>query len=301
MDALRNRAISDSAEPGSTFKLVVVSAAFNEGVVDLDTPIDCENGHFFFAGRTLGDDHPAGVVPVEKVIAKSSNIGAAKIGIMLGKERLYQYIRAFGFGQRTGISLPGEVVGIVHPPQRWSGLSISRVPMGHEIAVTPLQMVMAMCAVANKGVLMRPMLVDGFVDEQGRQVTQFQPQAVGRVVSEEAASKMVTALKAVVSTNGTGTKAMLTYYTAAGKTGTAQKLVDHKYSRSKHYSSFIGFFPADNPELCISVVMDEPHHGQYGSETGAPVFARIAERAANYLAIPPEHLPADKMTASVTH
>jgi cell division protein FtsI/penicillin-binding protein 2 len=279
---------------------VVVSAALNEHVIELDTLIDCENGHFWYGGKQLRDDHPAGIVPVERVVAKSSNIGAAKIGLLLGKEKLYDYVRAFGFGQRTGIPLPGEVSGIVHPVPQWNKLSITRVPMGHEVAVTPLQMVMAMCAIANNGVLMRPLLVDSFVDEQGHQVAKYQPQPIGRVVAAETAGKMVTALKSVVSTNGTGTKAQLAYYTVAGKTGTAQKLVNHQYSTSHHYSSFIGFFPADNPELCISVVLDDPHKGYYGSETGAPVFQRIAERAANYLAIPPEHIPSQNLTASLS-
>ncbi len=300
MENRRNRAIADFAEPGSTFKTVVVSAAFNEHLVDLDTLINCENGRFFYAGEPLSDEHPCGIVPVERVISKSSNIGAAKVGMMLGKERLYQYLRAFGFHQQTGIPLPGEVVGILRPPEKWRPISITRVPMGHEVAVTPIQMVMAISAIANKGVLMRPVLVDSFVDEQGEVAAKFQPQAVANVISPEAAAKMVAAMKSVVSTNGTGMKAKLAYYTVAGKTGTAQKLYNGRYSRTKHYSSFIGFFPADNPELCISVVMDEPHHGQYGGETAAPVFARIAERVANYLAIPPDTLPAEKLTASVT-
>jgi cell division protein FtsI/penicillin-binding protein 2 len=293
----RNRAISDLAEPGSTFKIVVVSGALNEGVVELNDPIDCENGLFHFMGKPLHDDHPAGIITVERVIAKSSNIGAAKIGIKLGKEKLYHYVRAFGFGQETGITLPGEVRGITHPVNRWNGLSISRIPMGHEVACTPLQTAMAMAAIANRGVLMRPILVDSFVDEDGKQVAKCQPQAVRRVISEAAAEKMVTALKTVVSTNGTGTKAMLAYYTAAGKTGTAQKLINGHYVRNHHYSSFAGFFPADNPELCILVVLDDPRKGYYGSETGAPVFQRIAERAANYLAIPPEHLPAGTLAS----
>lgn len=296
-DDRRNRIISDLAEPGSTFKIVVVSGAINEGVTDLNSMIDCEMGRFLFGGRYLSDAHPLPVVTVEKVISKSSNIGAAKIGIQLGKERLYQYIRAFGFGQRTGIPLPGEVNGITHPVPRWNGLSISRIPMGHEVACTPMQMVMAMSAIANKGVLMRPMLVDGFVDEDGRQAAKFQPQVLRRVISPATAEKMVTALKTVVSTNGTAEKAKLTYFTAAGKTGTAQKIVGGQYVRNKHYSSFIGFFPADSPELCISVVLDEPKKGYYGGETAAPVFQRIAERSANYLAIPPEHLP-EKLAAN---
>jgi cell division protein FtsI/penicillin-binding protein 2 len=287
----RNRAIMDQAEPGSTFKIVVVAASINEGRFALHDRVDCENGKFFFAGRPLGDAHDFGVLTVSEIISKSSNVGAAKIGIDLGKEELYRYIRAFGFGQRTGILLDGEIDGTVHPVARWSGLSISRIPMGHEVDCTPLQMVMAMCAIANGGVLMRPVLVDSLVDEQGNRVTEFKPQVVRQVVSEETAKKVVTALKATVSTNGTGFRAKVPCYTVAGKTGTAQKIVDGHYVRTKHYSSFIGFFPADNPELCISVVIDEPKKGYYGSETAAPIFQRIAERAAKYLAIPPEHLP----------
>ncbi len=299
-DERRNRVICDVAEPGSTFKIVVVSAALNERLLDLETEIDCENGHFFFGGKLLRDEHPAGLISVERIIAKSSNIGAAKIGLQLGKDRLYEYIRSFGFGQRTGIPLPGEVNGIVHPPARWSGVSITRVPMGQGIACTPMQMVMAMSALANNGVLMRPMLVDSFVDEQGHQTAKFQPQAVRNAITSETCAKMVRALKTVVSTNGTGTKAKLAYYTAAGKTGTAQKIVDGQYVRNRHYSSFIGFFPADNPELCISVVLDDPRKGYYGGETAAPVFQRIAERAANYLAIPPERLPGQTLSANLT-
>jgi len=287
-DFRRNRVITDVAEPGSTFKIVVVSGALNEGLTSLDEVFDCENGRFYFAGKPLSDDHHYGLLSVESIIAKSSNIGAAKIGIRLGPEKLYEYVRNFGFGQRTGIPLPGEVNGTARPVNTWTKLSISRIPMGHEADCTPLQMVMAMSAIANKGMLMRPMLVDRFVDESGRAIAKFEPQPLRQVVSAETAAKMVVALKSAVSTNGTGVKARLTYYTAAGKTGTAQKIVNGHYSRSNHFSSFIGFFPADDPELCISVVLDDPKKGYYGSETGAPVFQRIAERSANYLAIPPE-------------
>jgi cell division protein FtsI/penicillin-binding protein 2 len=278
---LRNRVISDQAEPGSTFKIVVVAAGINENRFDLEDVINCENGKFLFAGRYLHDDHSFSQLTVERIISKSSNIGSAKIAIELGKDTLYEYVRAFGFGERTGIPLPGEINGTVHPVKRWSGLSITRIPMGHEIDCTPLQMVMAM----------KPMLVDRFVDQDGNTVAKFDPQVVREVITPETAKKMVTALKTTVSTNGTGMKAKLKFYTAAGKTGTAQKIVNGQYVRNKHYSSFIGFFPADNPELCISVVLDEPKKGTYGSETAAPVFQRIAERAANYLAIPAEQIP----------
>ena len=289
--ARRNRAVTDLAEPGSTFKVVVISAALNEGLVNLETAFDCENGYWRYRGIPLRDHHGYGVLPVRTIISKSSNIGAAKIGILLGGGRLNEYIRAFGFGQRTGIPLPGEAIGLVHETNRWSKISISRIPMGHEISCTPLQMVMAMGAIANGGALMRPMLVDRFVDEHGQEVAKFQPQLLRQVISAEAARQTVATLKEAVSTNGTANRAQLDYYTVAGKTGTAQKLVNGAYVRNKHYSSFIGFFPADNPELCISVVMDEPRRGYYGGEAAAPVFQRIAARAANYLAIPPEITP----------
>jgi cell division protein FtsI (penicillin-binding protein 3) len=295
----RNRVITDQAEPGSTFKIVVVAAGINEGRYSLQDIVDCENGTFYFAGRPLGDTHPFGLLTVSEIISKSSNIGAAKIAINLGKESLYRYIRAFGFGQQTGIPLEGEIDGTVHPVARWSGLSISRIPMGHEIDCTPLQMVMAMCAIANDGMLMRPRLVDSLVDERGNAVTEFQPQPVRQVVSEAAAKQVVTALKGTVATNGTGFRAKMQCYTVAGKTGTAQKIVDGRYVRNKHYSSFIGFFPADNPELCISVVLDDPKKGYYGSETAAPIFKQIAERAAKYLAIPPENFPDQTLAVSV--
>jgi cell division protein FtsI/penicillin-binding protein 2 len=300
LNELRNRIISDQAEPGSTFKIVVVAAGLNENKYDLDDLINCENGKFWYAGRPLHDDHPAGLMTVERVISKSSNIGSAKIAIELGKETLHHYVRQFGFGEKTGILLPWEINGVVHHPKRWSGISITRVPMGHEIACTPLQMVMAMSAIANGGVLMRPQLVDRFVDQEGAINSKFEPQVIRRVISESTAKKMVTALKATVSTNGTAMKAKLEFHTAAGKTGTAQKIVDGKYVRNKHYASFIGFFPADNPELCISVVLDEPRKGTYGGETAAPVFKRIAERAAQYLAIPPDPIPEQTLAANAS-
>jgi cell division protein FtsI/penicillin-binding protein 2 len=294
----RNRVVTDVAEPGSTFKIVVVSAGINEGITRLDEVFDCENGRFYFAGLPLSDDHKFGMLTVEQIVSRSSNIGAAKIGIRLGEDKLYEYVRAFGFGERTGILMPAEARGTIRPVPKWTKISISRIPMGHEVNCTSLQMVMAMSAIANQGVLMRPIIVDRLVNEQGKVMTQFHPEAVRRVVSSETAAKVVTALKSVVSTNGTARTAKLTYYTAAGKTGTAQKIVNGRYSRSSHFTSFIGFFPADNPELCISVVLDDPKKGYYGSEAAAPVFQRIAERVANYLAIPPEFVPNQNLAIS---
>ncbi|HKS36758.1 MAG TPA: penicillin-binding protein 2 [Verrucomicrobiae bacterium] len=299
MAHLRNRAITDIAEPGSTFKIVVVSGALTDGVVSLSDLFFCENGLFRYAGLPLRDDHHGyGDLTVEQIIAKSSNIGAAKIGIRMGKPRLYHHMRSFGFGEKTGITLPGEVNGTVHPLNKWQKPSISRIPMGHEVATTPLQMVMAMSAIANGGKLMRPMLVERLVDGTGRDVMRYEPQVVRQVISESASRFMVQALKRAVATNGTGVKARLEHYTVAGKTGTAQKL---PYTSGKYFSSFIGFFPADDPELCISVVLDDPDRrlgGYYGGETAAPIFRKIAERVAVQLNIPPDQPPADDLAPS---
>ena len=301
LDARRNRIISDVAEPGSTFKIVAVSGALNERVVQLNNSFDCEHGRFHFAGRVLHDHESYGVLSVEDIIAKSSNIGAAKIGIELGENRLHDYVRAFGFGTRTSLPLPGEVAGIVHPVKSWSKVSIAQIPMGHGVAVTGLQMTMAMCAIANKGVLMRPMLVDRLEDRDHNVVTKYPPQRVRQVISESAARQMVKALKAVVAPDGTGAKAALEHYTVAGKTGTAQKSGGPSgYIPGKYFASFIGFFPADNPEVCISVMMDEPKQGYYGGQIAAPVFRQIAERLAGYLSIRPEDGEAPSGTGTLT-
>ncbi len=287
-DARRNRVIADVIEPGSTFKIVVVSGALNERFVSLADVFDCEHGHFAFAGRVLHDHESYGVLTVQNIITKSSNIGAAKIGIRLGQNRLYDYILDFGFGAKSGIPLPGEVGGILHPTKDWSKVSIAQIPMGHGIAVTRLQMAMAMSAIANRGVLMRPMLVDHLEDRNGNVVARYSPQRVRQTISEPAAKLTVAALKTVVSPEGTAPKAALEHYSVAGKTGTAQKAGVGGYLPGKYISSFMGFFPADNPELCISIVLDEPKKGYYGGQIAAPVFKQVAERAANYLNIRPD-------------
>jgi cell division protein FtsI/penicillin-binding protein 2 len=287
-DARRNRVIADIAEPGSTFKIVVVSGALNDGTVRSSDTFDCEHGHFHFAGRVLHDHESYGVLSVEQIITKSSNIGAAKIGIKMGPARLYDYIRTFGFGTRTGIPLQGEVSGIVHPLKDWYKVSIAQIPMGQGISVTRLQMMMAMCAIANKGVLVAPMLVDRLEDRDHNVVAKYSSQRVRKVFSEPTSKLMVQALKTVTSPEGTAPKAALEHYTVAGKTGTAQKFENGQVARGKYFASFIGFFPADNPEICISVTMDEPKHGYYGGQIAAPIFKQIAERTANYLNIRPE-------------
>jgi cell division protein FtsI/penicillin-binding protein 2 len=289
-DERRNRLITDCVEPGSTFKVVVVSGALNDGTVTLKDQFDCEHRHFSFAGRVLHDHESYGVLSVEEIITHSSNIGAAKIGIKMGQIRLYDYIRNFGFGSRTGIPLPGEVWGIVRAPTNWSKVSIAQIPMGQGIAVTRLQMMMAMCAIANNGCLMRPMLVKRLEDHDHNLVAEYSPQRVRQVVSEPAAKSMTAALKTVVAPTGTAPKAALDHYSVAGKTGTAQKVEKGGYAPGKYFSSFVGFFPADDPQLCISVMLDEPdlHKGYYGGQTAAPIFKQIAEAAAAYLNILPD-------------
>jgi len=288
VDARRNRVIGDVAEPGSTFKIIVVSGALNDGLVRLSDTFDCEHGYFYFAGRPLHDHESYGVLSVENIITHSSNIGAAKIGIKMGQNRLYDYIRNYGFGTRTGLKLLGESGGLVPKLEKWKKVSIAQIPMGQGIAVTRLQMTMAMCAIANKGVLMQPMIVDRLEDSDHKVAVKYSPQRVRQVISAPAAELMVQALETVVSPEGTAPKAALAHYTVAGKTGTAQKAGSHGYLPGKYFASFIGFFPANNPEVCISVMMDEPKHGYYGGQIAAPVFKQIAESVANYLNIPPE-------------
>lgn len=292
----KNRLITDFYEPGSTFKIVPVAGALNDGKIKLSSVFNCENGLFRYAGVSLHDHHSYGPLTVEKIITFSSNIGAAKIGLELGETRLYEHISNFGFGMPTGIQLPSESPGLSHPVKKWSKVTIAQIPMGHGIAVTRLQMAMAMAVIANDGWLMRPMLVSRLEDGAGNIIAQYQPQRVRRAVSESAAADMVKALKTVVSTGGTAIKAGMTNYAVAGKTGTAQKPGKGGYVDGKFISSFIGFFPADKPEICISIVLDEPSkNGHFGGVVAAPVFHEVATAVASYL-----HIVPDKNAGEVT-
>lgn len=283
----RDRIITDVMEPGSTFKIVVVSGALNSGVVTLNERFNCEHGHFAYGGRILHDAEPHGILTTVGIITKSSNIGAAKIGIKLGDQALYDYAYRYGFGQLTGIPLPGESRGILHPVKDWTKVSIAQIPMGHGVAVTRLQMIYAMAAIANHGWLMHPMLVRCLKDRNGNIVQRYEPERVRQVISNATAKKMIEALKTVPTPEGTAPEAALKDYVVAGKTGTAEKVEHGTYVRGKYFASFIGFFPADDPQLCISVVMDEPKKGHYGGQVCGPVFHEIAERCASYLNIPP--------------
>ncbi len=285
--ALKNRAVSAVYEPGSTFKAVTMAAAFTEKTISESDLLDCENGEWQIYGHKLSDHVKYGVMNFRDVIANSSNIGTAKVGQMLGKEKLFKYARNFGFGDKTGIGLAGELNGKLRTPDKWSGLSIYTVSIGQEISATPLQVVSLYATIANKGKLMQPMLVKAVKSKDGKIVKEFAPREVRQVVSAEVAERMMRVLKAAVE-NGTGKEASVSGLSLAGKTGTAQKFdpVIKKYSGSKYVASFAGFAPAENPKLAILVVVDEPNASKgiyYGGSVAAPAFGKIAKRALRYL------------------
>jgi cell division protein FtsI/penicillin-binding protein 2 len=289
-DAWRNRAIQDLIEPGSTFKIVTYAAAWNEGLIDWNQRINCKDG--LSIPRPLSDTEPMETVPLWQAFAKSSNNAAAQIGLRVGAERLNQYIRAFGFCEPTGAGLESERFASANLVKAGSVTSVTRAAIGYGVAATPLQLVMAMSALANEGRLMQPMLVAKIVDNQGNVVTQAEPRCVRAVVSPSAARQMIEGLKAVVSKEGTGRLAQMENYTVAGKTGTARMVGKHGYEAGKYRSTFAGFFPAAAPELCVLVMYEQPRAAYYGGQTAAPVFRAIAERAAGYLHLPPELKPA---------
>ncbi|HTB82650.1 MAG TPA: penicillin-binding protein 2 [Candidatus Sulfotelmatobacter sp.] len=293
-----NQCISGVMEPGSTFKTIVISGALDTGRANLNQTVFCENGLFNYAGLHLHDSegHRFGNLPIWEVLQKSSNIGAVKVAMLLGTNYLHDYISAFGLGAFTGIPLPNEAstFRLVPPLEALtkSKYLIAQVPMGQGIAVTRLQMALVISALANNGTLMRPMLVKCLTDSDGRVVQQYLPQAARNVVRPETARQMVEAMKTVVLDGGTATAAAMKNYTVAGKTGTAEKTEAGRrgYVAGKYIVSFIGFFPADNPQICISVVMDAPKEGgrAFGGMLCGPVFRNIAERCASYLNIPPD-------------
>jgi cell division protein FtsI (penicillin-binding protein 3) len=282
-----NRAVGWVYEPGSTFKLIPVAGALEEKLASPTEMIDCQGGRIVLAGHTIHDDKPHYVLSFTDMVAESSDVGAVKMGLRLGEDRLYRYIRAFGIGSKTGIELPGEERGLLQPPSRWSGISIGEMSIGQEAAVTPLQMVTMYSAIANGGILFQPRIVhDVFL---GSQHDDLPPAAGHRVLSEHTAETVRKILTAVVD-HGTGKSARLAGYTSAGKTGTAQKVdANGTYSHSLHIASFIGFAPATHPAVTILVVVDSPVGVYYGAEVAAPVFRSIAEQTLGYLNVPQDN------------
>jgi cell division protein FtsI/penicillin-binding protein 2 len=290
-EQMKNRAILDMVEPGSTFKIVVAAGALNEGTVDEKTTIFCEHGRFHYGGRTLRDHRGYGHMTVHDIMVKSSNIGCAKMALMMGGEKFHEYVRRFGFGERLGIELPGEISGLVHPPARWDKLTITRMPMGHSVAVTPLQMAMGMSVIANGGRLMAPRIVQAIESPDGP-VEPNPPRVIREVVPEKTARFVGGSLAAVTQPGGTATYARVNGFTVAGKTGTAQKVSEKGgYAPGKYVVSFVGYMPAENPRFVCLVMVDDAKVSSnlnYGGLVAAPIFSRIAERAALHLDLVPD-------------
>ena len=282
-EEMKNRAIIDMMEPGSTFKIVAAAAALNEHKLQPKSTIFCENGLWQFGGAVLHDHRAFSYLSVQDILIKSSNIGAAKLALGIGDQKFYEYIRRFGFGERTGIELPGEINGLIRPPRSWSKISITRIPMGHEIGVTPLQMTVAMATIANGGKLITPRIVKSITGSDGKTVTSLSPVVLRQVISPQTASQIGDALRGVVSDRGTAAAAAVPGFTIAGKTGTAQK-VDPKggYEHGKYVVSFIGYLPAEHPEFVGLVVLDDAQTTKPELNYGG-IFSRIAEKAAQYL------------------
>lgn len=278
----KNRAISHIFEPGSIFKIVTGSAVIEEGLVEKDEKIFCENGTYKVHSHILHDYHSYGKLTFPKVIINSSNIGTVKLAQRLGKQELYEYIKLFGFGQETGIKLPGEAKGIVRKPENWSKISIASVPIGQEVGVTALQMVCALSTIANGGDLLLPRVVKRIEVNKKAVVKEFNKKVKRKVISEKTASFMKNILRRVVE-SGTGEKASIKGVKIAGKTGTAQKINEEgKYSRSKYMASFMGFFPVDDPVISIIVVIDEPSPVHFGGVVAAPVFKKVSKAILSY-------------------
>lgn len=285
-DVWRNRAIADSFDPGSTFKPFLVAGALEEKVVRESDQFYCENGNYAVANRVIREANRKryGSLSVRDILKYSSNIGSAKIAARLGREKYYSYIKKFGFGSRTGIDLSGEASGLLRPAHSWTTVDTAAIAFGQGISVTAIQLISAMSAIANDGVLMKPFIVRGLTDKNNNRVKMFAPEKVRQVVSPETARRMTAMLTEVVGAeDGTGKNAHIQNVDVAGKTGTAQKFDFTRgvYSSERVRTSFIGFFPSDNPQVVILVILDEPQRDKWGGVAAAPVFKQIGEQILN--------------------
>jgi cell division protein FtsI (penicillin-binding protein 3) len=283
----RNRTVTDAYEPGSVFKIFTAAAALQEKVVDPDETIDCGGGGVEIAGVRINDHAVFHDLSFRDVIALSSDVGVIRVAQRLGRENFNRYLRHFGFGEPTGVDLPGESPGLLRPTARWSALSLPSLSFGQEVGVTALQLATAVAAVANGGYLMRPLMVRRVEDAQGSVVRQGKPQAVRRVLEPETVDVLTDLLRGVVR-GGTGQRAAIDGYAVAGKTGTAQKVdASGRYSMVDHVASFVGFVPASRPAFVLLVSLDTPRGAlNEGGHVAAPLFARIAEPALRHLGVP---------------
>ncbi|MCF7688245.1 MAG: penicillin-binding protein 2 [Cephaloticoccus sp.] len=294
LEVQRNFAITDQLDPGSTFKIVPASGALNEGIVRPNTRFDCSIDSIVYKGavrRFMPDDHHYDhLLPVSEIISRSSNIGAAQLGMVLGEDKLYEYARQFGFGEKSGFPFGGEISGLLNPVSKWSGIDITRIPAGYSISATPLQIHYAMGTIASGGLLLRPQIIKQIRDASGETVYSFDTISRRRVITTKTAKEMAKMLEGVVRPGGTAIEGAIPGYEVAGKTGTAQKLINGRYSSTHHVGSFVGFFPASRPEVVISVIVDNakvPSGNAYGRVVGAPSFKRIGEQLIQYLDIKP--------------
>ena len=289
---VRLRPILDEFEPGSIFKVIAISGALQDGAVDLTTPIDCMKGYMPVPGMAaLTDLHAFDILPVEAVITKSSNIGTAQIVRLDGHDRFYHWLLQYGIGTRTGIGLREGSGGLRPRSQIYPG-EFTRLPIGYGLKATQLQLASIYSAIANGGLLMQPRLISRLETRDGRVVARYEPEVVRRVITRETSRKMIEALSTVPQPGGTAVEAAMDYHTVAGKTGTAYKynVTLKRYDRVHYYASFIGFFPATKPQICIAITVDEPDKskGHYGGKTAGPIFKRVAEQTAFQLHIKPD-------------
>ena len=296
-EARMDRAVSAAYEPGSTFKVITLTGAIENGVTTPETMVDCQMGKILLPGRVIHDWHPFGVMSVDKILVHSSDVGAIKVALQLGSSRFYDTIRTFGIGQPTGIELPGENHGLLRPLESWSANSIGSLAMGQEVSVTPIQIISAISAIANGGTLYRPRIVR---DMRGEVMPVRHSDAGPRQATDQKTAAEMRGMMEDVVLEGTGKPAQLSGYTAAGKSGTAQKIdpATGRYFATQYNSSFVGFAPGNDPAISILVVLDSPVGAHHGGEVGGPVFKRVAEQVLAYLAVPHDvPAPSDVETA----
>ncbi|MGA8180867.1 MAG: penicillin-binding protein 2, partial [Desulfobacterales bacterium] len=296
----RNRIITDPFEPGSTMKIFSAAAAIESGSCSSSSIFYCENGAYRMGNHIIHDSHEHGWLSLQQIIKYSSNIGAVKFSAVTGPEYLFKTLQKFGFGEETGIDCPGETAGSLAPYQRWTKIDAGTIAFGQGVSVSALQLIAAVSAVANKGVLMKPYAVQAITDSHGRLIKSFGPKIVRRAISEKTAGTLTRIMQTVVTQGGTGVNAALDGYSACGKTGTAQKIDENgRYSNEKFIASFVGFAPIEAPKIAVLVVVDEPQKEHYGSEVAAPAFKTIAQKTLDYMNISPKR-PAGNLMVSLS-
>jgi cell division protein FtsI (penicillin-binding protein 3) len=285
----RNRAFSDSFEPGSTFKVFLAAAAIEAGTCTPSSIFFCEQGAYKVGKNTIHDIHSFGWLSLQQIVKVSSNIGAAKVGEKVGEEHFYQMLDKFGFGKKTGVNAPAETAGTLNPYWKWSDIDAASISFGQGVSVSAIQLAMALSAIANDGIMMEPLLIREITNSAGQVVRRFKPTCARQVVSANTANTVIRILKTVTNEGGTGVKAALPGYSVAGKTGTAQKAntKGKGYLKDKYIASFIGLAPTEEPQIAVVVVIDEPEKEIYGGVVAAPVFQKITRETLQYMKILP--------------